>query len=177
MRTHFIPLCAGLISLALLGATARADQAAAEKQIKDLSADFAKAWNQHDDKAVAAFWAEDGDLIDPAQKELKGRTEIEHYFTDCFAGVFKDTTLDVVVTKVRLAADDVAIADWEATVSGMKGPDGQAGPPVKHHVVLVLKNQGGKWMMLAARPYVLPQAPGSMPMPGPMPEPMPDAGK
>jgi uncharacterized protein (TIGR02246 family) len=150
-----------------------ADQAEAEKQLKDRAAEFQSTWNKHDAKALAAFWAEDGDLIDPAGVASKGRAAVEQYFTENFAGPMKDSTNEITVTGVHMAADDLAVVDWDAALSGMHmgppsdrpasnaaGADEAKPAPFKHHVVLVMKRQGDEWMILAARPYAVMPKPG-----------------
>src|ERR1700724_2424240 len=59
----------------------RADQAAL---IKNAQA-FADAFEKGDAKAVAAFWAEDGDYVDLNGGRLQGRPAIENAFKDFFA--------------------------------------------------------------------------------------------
>ena len=164
MRHHRL-LVSAVVALALFASTARADRADSEKQIKDRTAEFAAAWEKHDAKAAAAFWTEDGDLIDPSGVTSKGRDEIERYFTKMFTGPFKDSVNKLTVSNVRLVGDDVAIVDWDAVINGAQGPDGKPMPDWKHHVVIVMQKQAGAWNFLVARPYAFEPGPGPTSMP------------
>ena len=108
---------------------------------------------------MASFWAPDGDLINPWLRVAKGPAEIEKLFQDEHSTVFKGTTYGLKVTGVRFLGADVAIADWDSTISGMKGPDGSALPPMSHHVTVVVQRKAGKWWIEAARPVIAPPPP------------------
>jgi len=123
-----------------------------EAAIRKLSSDFCAAWTRHDVKAMAAVWADDADIINPAGRVAKGRAEIEKLLTDEHAGPFKGTSYEATVS-VRMLAPGVALGDWEATVTGMHDAAGQALPPFKHHVATVYVKKGGRWFAAAGRPY------------------------
>ena len=133
--------------------------AASEAAIRKLSADFAAAWAKDDAKAMASLWAPDGDLINPWLRVAKGPAEIEKLLQEEHSTVFKGTTYGLKVTGVRFLGADVAIADWDSTISGMKGPDGSAMPPMPHHVTVVVQRKAGKWWIEAARPVIAPPPP------------------
>jgi len=129
-------------------AAAQTDEAA----IRKLSSDFFAAWTRHDVKAMAATFAEDGDLINPYGRVAKGRVEIEKLLTEEHSGPFKGTSYEASVS-LRMMGPAVAFGDWESTVVGMHDPAGQALPPFKHHVAVVYVKKGGQWLTGAARPY------------------------
>jgi uncharacterized protein (TIGR02246 family) len=54
-----------------------------------------QAWNQHDGKAYAAFFAQDGDVVNVVGWWWKGRKEIGSKLTDAFAFVFRESTLTI----------------------------------------------------------------------------------
>jgi len=56
---------------------------------------------------------------------------------------------------------DAAVQDWDVEMTGMKGPDGGAMPPLKHHVTVFFAKSGGKWWAVAARPAVAVPPPGA----------------
>jgi uncharacterized protein (TIGR02246 family) len=129
-------------------ATAQDDEAA----IRKLSNDFFAAWNRHDTNAMAATFAEDGDIINPFGRVAKGRAEIEKLFTDEHAGPFKGTTYTATVS-VRMLAPTVAIGDWDSEVTGMHDPAGKPLPPFNHHVAAAYVKKDGHWLAVVARPY------------------------
>jgi uncharacterized protein (TIGR02246 family) len=131
----------------------RAGQAEDEASIRKFGLEFAAAWNKHDPKAMAAYWAEDGDLINPFGRVAKGRAEVEKLFHDEHAGPMAGTTYATTLSSVRFPTADLALSDWEIVVTGMRGPDGTVGAPFKPHVFIVLTRKGGQWLTAAARPY------------------------
>jgi uncharacterized protein (TIGR02246 family) len=125
--------------------------------IRKSSADFAAAWNKHDPKAIAAFWATDGDLIDPDGKASVGRAEVEKYFTAEHTGNggLAHCTLETKKDSVRMLAADIALEDWDVILTGLK-PEGAPAPlPAQFHRVVVIKKKvGDTWQIEAARPGV-----------------------
>jgi uncharacterized protein (TIGR02246 family) len=153
-------LGAAALALCLPAHAQTTGDAASEAAIRKLSADFAEAWAKDDAKAMASFWAPDGDLINPWLRVAKGPAEIEKLFQEEHSTIFKGTSYGLKVTGVRFLGADVAIGDWDSTITGMKGPDGSALPPMPpHHVTIVLQRKAGKWWIEAARPVIAPPPP------------------
>ena len=77
-----------IIALELLFASplpARAtspETAAEENSLMNNAKAFVDAFEKGDSKAVAAFWAEDGDYVDVNGRHLQGRSAIENAFKD-----------------------------------------------------------------------------------------------
>lgn len=121
--------------------------------------EFIAGWSKNDFKALAALWAEDGDLINPFGRVAKGRAEVEKLFQDEQTTVMKGSTFTVHSESIREIAPDVAIADWESEITGMQSPQG-AIPPLKNHVTIVFVKKGGQWWVAAARPEAYLPPPG-----------------
>jgi uncharacterized protein (TIGR02246 family) len=96
---------------------------------------FAAAWDKHDAKAMAALWAEDGDLVNPFGEIAKSRAEVEQLFADQHAGTMKGTTYAVSMRSVRMVAPGVAVATWDGVINGMTAEDGPF-PPFDHLVTV-----------------------------------------
>jgi uncharacterized protein (TIGR02246 family) len=160
LKTKHILLLAAVLTLAL-SPPAGAAQPADEAALKARADEFVAAWDKDDGHGLAAIFAPDGDLINPSGRVAKGRAEIEKLFTEEHAGVTKGTHYNILGLTNRFIGQDAAIQDWEAEVTGMKGPDGSALPPLKHHVTVVCVKKDGKWWVVAARPAV------PLPPPGP----------
>jgi uncharacterized protein (TIGR02246 family) len=158
-------LCAVLFGLVALP-TARAGQKEEEAAIRKRHDEWVASWNKHDPKLMASFWAEDGDLIDPFGASAKGPQAIEKFFEGQHTGtgVMVGTTYAGTITDIRLIGKNAAVVDVDAAVSGMKGADGAAMPPLKHHITWVAEKKSGKWMAVAARPCI-PQTPPAAPVP------------
>ena len=146
---------AGLLAVAI-GAAGRASAGPAEADeaaIRKASEEFVSAWNRHATKAMAAFWAEDGDLVNPWGRVARGRAEVERLLGEEHAGTgpFRDSQLELRDQAVRLVTPDVAVCDWQATLSGVIGPDGKALPPQAERVTVLAKRVAGAWSCAAAR--------------------------
>jgi uncharacterized protein (TIGR02246 family) len=122
--------------------------------IKKNTAAFQTAWNKHDAKALAAFWAKDGDLIDPWGVTSVGRDAVEKFFAEQHTGSGKlaKSTYDNKADAVRLITPDVALEDWQVALTGLSDPEGKPLGPQFHRVVIVSKKEAGQWRIAAARP-------------------------
>lgn len=69
-RTALIALCFALSALPTAGQAPKADPMRA--RLEKMGKDFADAYNRGDDKAVAAFYAEDAVVIPPDSDFVKG---------------------------------------------------------------------------------------------------------
>ena len=113
---------------------------------------FVEAFEKGDAKAVAAFWAEDGDYVDLSGRRLQGRPAIEDAFKDFFAEN-KGLKLRIDVNSVRFVTPDTAIEDGRTSVTS---PDG--GPPNQARYTNVHVKKNGQWVLQSVRetPYTAP---------------------
>jgi len=113
---------------------------------------FVEAFEKGDAKAVAAFWAEDGDYVDLSGRRLQGRPAIEDAFKDFFAEN-KGLKLRIDVNSVRFVTPDTAIEDGRTSVTS---PDG--GPPNQARYTNVHVKKSGQWVLQSVRetPYSAP---------------------
>jgi uncharacterized protein (TIGR02246 family) len=124
-----------------------------EDAIKARVAEFIDVFNKGDAKALAAFWVEDGSLVNPAGVAGKGPAEIEKVIAADLATILKDTKMEMKVVGYRAAGKDAAWVELEHTVTGAKGPDGKPLPPLTFHVPCLMVKKGKVWMTAEARPY------------------------
>jgi len=155
------------LSIAFAGAALAQNKTSAEADIKARGEAFAAAWTKHDAKAMAALWSADGDLIDPFGASARGRTDIEKFFQEQHTGVMKGTTYTMLGQTVRMLTPEVAVADWDTNITGMKLADGKDAPALKHHVTIVLTREASQWYFVAARPVIYAPTPagGTNPKP------------
>src|ERR1041385_4069286 len=106
-------LAAVLVALAI-PALAADKMEKQDKQIRDSLAGFQDAWNKHDFKTMASFFADDGDLINPFGRVAKGKAEVEKLFQDDQTGALKTTQQHITVTSVRFLDKDAAVVDADA---------------------------------------------------------------
>ena len=144
-----------LVSLPLGPLSARAasgDPGAEKTAIINNAKAFVDAFEKGDAKAVATFWAEDGDYVDLDGRQLQGRTAIEDAFKEFFKEN-KGMKLRIDVKSVRFVAPDVAIEDGTSSVIP---PDGA--PPNQGSYTNVHVKKGGQWVLQSVReaPYTPP---------------------
>jgi uncharacterized protein (TIGR02246 family) len=165
-------LCVVLLALSgVEGPAARASQKGEDAAIQKRHDEWVAAWNGHDPKLMASFWVENGDLMNPYGKQATGRQAIEKFFEaeQTGTGPMVGTTYTGTIENIRYITRNIAVVDVAGEVSGMKGPDGAAMPPFKHHVIWVTEKKDGKWMSVAARAFVpvSPPAPVAAATPAP----------
>jgi uncharacterized protein (TIGR02246 family) len=135
---------------------ARADEKAAIQERVD---GFTAAWNAHDPERMAALWVEDGDVINPFGRAAKGRDEVRRLFADEQAGPMRQSRHEMRVESVRMVGD-LALVDLKSTITGIRGEDDRAYPPLNLHIFNVMTRRDGEWMIISARPYALLPPPG-----------------
>lgn len=124
-----------------------------EHAIRVASTEFANAWNRNDVKALSACFATDGDLINPAGRAARGKEEIEKLLQDEQNSVFKGSRMTVRQTHVRFLKPDLAIADYDFEIARMHGAGGKD-TTVTGLQSVVLRKDGDKWLVVAARPMI-----------------------
>jgi uncharacterized protein (TIGR02246 family) len=124
--------------------TKRADDEAA---IRKATADFIKAVENGDAKAVAAAWTEEGEYIGEEGTTLRGRAAIEAAYTKAFAGN-KKPKVEITVEAIRFPSKDTAIEEGYA--KSYKG--GSEQPTTARYSVLHVR-EGGRWLMAVLREW------------------------
>jgi uncharacterized protein (TIGR02246 family) len=129
-----------------------AETAAEENSLTNNAKAFVDAFEKGDAKAVAAFWAEDGDYVDVNGRHLQGRPSIENAFKDFFTEN-KGLKLRIDVNSVRFVTPDTAIEDG---ITSVIPPDGT--PPSQARYTNVHVKKDGQWVLQSVReaPYTLP---------------------
>jgi len=121
-----------------------ADEAALLKNAES----FVDAFKKGDAKAVAAFWAPDGDFTDVAGHKLVGREAIEKTFDELFAE-HKGVELRIDITGLRFVTADVAVEDG---ITSVIHPGGL--PPSRTRYTIVHVKKDGKWYLESVRQTV-----------------------
>jgi uncharacterized protein (TIGR02246 family) len=138
-----------IFMMASVPAIAAAARQADEVAIRDLvQMRQQQTWNQHDAKAYASLFAEDGDVVNVVGWWWRGRAEIESKLTDAFAFVFRERTLTITEVDVRFLTSEIAAAHTRWTMSGAKTPP--AIPASREGIqTIVLQKLGGNWLIAA----------------------------
>ncbi len=130
-------------------AVGAADRTADESAIRDLvGSRQQQAWNQHNARAYAALFAEDGDVVNVVGWWWKGRTEIESNLTRMFANIFRESTLTFTQVDVRFLTPDLAIAHARWTMTGAHMPPGLP-EPREGLQTLTVQKCNGEWLIAA----------------------------
>jgi uncharacterized protein (TIGR02246 family) len=102
---------------------------------------FVEAFHAGNAKAVAAFWAPDGEYTVIMGHTLQGRDSIEKEFAALF-GENKGLKVRIDSNSLRFVAPDVAIEEGTTAVFAAEGA-----PPSRAHYNIVHVKKDGKWML------------------------------
>jgi len=106
------------------------------------------AWRANDGAAFAAFFAEDGSLINPFGERADGQDALRTMYSEYFGGMLKGTTTSIGLTRLRPIGTDHAFADAEQTIYSADGD-----VVLTLHVVNLLRRDGEGWRLVDSRPY------------------------
>jgi len=148
-----VVLGCGVTVIAQPAADRKADDAAVAK----LTANYESAYNSHDAKAAASFYATDGDRRTADGRVVGGRAAVERQLADDFGGRFKAAVVKFdAASEVRYVSATMAIVDGSAQLSGVISAGGQPIPPARYLHTLVAVKRGGAWQILALRNWPAP---------------------
>ena len=138
----------GLLSVTALAVPAfSADRSQDEAAIHKVEKGLQEAWNSHDAKAFASFFAEDADCVNVVGWWWKGRPQIEKKVADAHIFMFRDSTLTNDEIQVRFLSSRIAVAHVPWSMVGNRNPDGTPGQPRKGIQTHILQKQAGKWLI------------------------------
>jgi uncharacterized protein (TIGR02246 family) len=116
-----------------------------EQAIRLTAANFVKAYNAGDAKAVAALFMERGEIVNEEGESVQGQAAIEQAFAEIFKAHPK-SQIKVTIQSIRFVSPTVAMEDGTSTVTH---PSGERAEQNRYSVVHV-KQEGG-WRMASAR--------------------------
>jgi uncharacterized protein (TIGR02246 family) len=120
---------------------------AAIRQVQVLQA---AAWNQHDARAYAKLFAEDGDAVTVVGWWWRGRSEIERKLSEAFEFVFAQSTLTITDVDVKFLSPSMAVAHVRWTMVGAKVAPNM--PEPREGIQLqVLTKQAGGWLIASCQ--------------------------
>ena len=125
-----------------------------ENSVAAFYQEIAAAWGANDGTAFAAFFTEDGSLINPFGERADGRAALAEMYSEYFGGMLKGTTTSISLTHLRPIEPDHAFADAEQTIYAANGDVLMA-----LHVVNLLRRAGDDWRLADSRPYGFPPPP------------------
>jgi len=114
-------------------------------RLEKMGKDFADAYNRGDDKAVAAFYADDAVVLPPDSDFVKGRAAIEAFWKGGHEAGMKNMRLETV----DVEGDGMYVIETGKAMVDMQ-PAGQAEakPESVKYVVVWKKQKDGSWKIL-----------------------------
>ena len=138
-----IGLIACVLAMGFSIPAAAQEDAAAIRQLQVLQA---AAWNQHDARAYANLFAEDGDAVNIVGSWWRGRPEIERKVREGFESVFAKSTLTITDVDVRFLGPSMAVAHVRWTMVGAKPPPNMPEPREGIQLQILTKQASG-WVI------------------------------
>lgn len=120
-----------------------------EQALHKIQSAYVKAFNAGDAKALAAFWASDGEFVDAEGKSFRGRSAIEKEFAAFFAEV-KGLTLEISTDSLRFVSPGVALESGSSRLR--RAADGAT---TSAAYSIVHSKRDGQWQLASVReaPY------------------------
>lgn len=135
------------------GAEARGQDEAA---LRALVAEFTKAFNAGDARAVAALFTDKARVVTQSGRSIEGREAIEKLF----AASFQETpgqTIEVKTENLRVLNTNAAIEEGTATVTTPPSAGGSQGTTETTRYAVAYVKRDGKWLQDSIRDYTLPE--------------------
>jgi uncharacterized protein (TIGR02246 family) len=115
--------------------------------VRQASAEFVKALEKGDAKALAALWTEEGEYTSADGMTLRGRDAIEAAYAKFFAKK-PNLQLEIVPESVRFPSRDSAVEEGYA-----KRAKGKAGEPTTSRYSTLYVRENGKWLLAILREW------------------------
>lgn len=126
-------------------ASPAADRSADEAAIRANVAQFVKAYNAGDAKAMAALFTPDGQIVDKDGNTTEGREAIAETFAKLLAAM-PQKRMEVFIESIRFVGQDLAIE-----VGTSKETPSPTEPPEYDRYTVLHVKRDGKWLMALAR--------------------------
>jgi uncharacterized protein (TIGR02246 family) len=115
---------------------------------------FLEAWNKADAQAAASFFTEDGMRVGAMGDIQHGREEIAAAYDKLLHQGMPGAKAKTEKGTIRMLTPELAV--WQGGLE-IEKPDGS--PPLKGHVMQVMKKVQGRWLVLEAHPKLFPNPP------------------
>jgi uncharacterized protein (TIGR02246 family) len=126
------------------------DSQAAEAILAETQA-FVDAWGRGDARAAASFFTDDAVRVGALGDVQRGRAEIEAAYVRLFTNSMPGATVRLERGTVRMLGPELAV--WQG---GMEITPVGGRPPLRGHVVQVMRLVDGRWLIIEAHPKFFP---------------------
>ena len=135
-------LCVAISAVALAQPTAAGTNAADREQVTAIVNGMEKAWNEHDMRALANLFHEDGIWVLWTGQVWKGRTAIEVGHADVHRTVFRNSVQRKRIEELTFTGPETAVIRSFDTLTGdERSPD----KVVRSRKILVVTKRDGIW--------------------------------
>lgn len=124
-----------------------ADEDPEVKLVRASAAEFQKAYNAGNAKAIAALFGENAEVVDEDENMVTGRANIEARFAEIFKE-YPKAKIEVEVGSIRRLSADVAIEEGNSTVT----LDSNVVPSRSPYAIVHIKREG-KWHLASVRDF------------------------
>jgi len=111
---------------------------------------FTNSWNTRNAKLAASFFTEDGARVGAMGDQQRGRAELELGYDRLFQGPMATAKVHQERGSVRMLTPELAV--WQGGIEIRPTNE----PPMKGHVVQVMKKVGSRWLIVEAHPKFFP---------------------
>lgn len=125
-----------------------------ESAIRRIWTKYEEAWNRHDSKALANFYAEDGDAVFPSGLTVSGRAAVETAEAKNHSTINRSSHTTRTIQAFRLVTPDVALVDGSVEITGMLGTNGESLPSRRALMTTLFVKRSGAWWIAANRAMV-----------------------
>ena len=125
-----------------------------EQALRALVAEFTRAFNAGEVKAVAALFSSDARMVTLTGRDLNGRAAIEQLFASSFEE-YPGQTIEVKTENLRLLGADSAIEEGTATITDPPTPGDPRGSSETNRYSVAYVKRDGKWLQDSIRDYPL----------------------
>jgi len=112
---------------------------------------FVACWDGGDARGISMLWKADGDIIVPDGSLLKGRQQIENFYSGVFSGGYGGSTAIASIDQVRFLSVDLALVDGQFTVRRVLLATSRELPPERGYFSIVAQRVAGRWLIVANR--------------------------
>jgi hypothetical protein len=101
------------------------------------------------------LWQSDGDMIVPDGSLVKGRNQIENFYSGVFSGVFAGgygaSTAIATIGQLRFLSADLALIDGQFIVRRVLSANNQELPPERGFFSIIAQKVSSRWLIVASR--------------------------
>ena len=108
-------------------------------------------WERASAQGLSELWQADGDIIVPDGSLLRGRNEIESFYSGVFAGGYGASAAIAPIGQLRFLSADVALIDGQFIVRRVLPANRQELPPERGFFSIIAQKVSGRWLIVAVR--------------------------